>query len=444
MRKSLLAGFAAGAAALLAIPNWAAASVDEVFQQMGHTVIPGQPLVSFDISWVDQAVNDYFLADRSNKSIDIIPMIANPPVFQVIPTGVNAFAGPSSAAACASGSANDCAGPNGLITINNVTGSGQREIWVGDGPTVNAAACGSSTPCSTVKVFSIAGLTHTISTGGQFRADELCFDPVHHLVMIANDADSPPFVSFISTDTFKVVGKISFSHATNGIEQCQWNKFTQAFDLAIPAVDGTPGEDDAPGAVVTFTNNGGLVQIQQFSVPINACAGPQGLAILDNGDLLLGCNATSPGNGLQNTVIVEGANPSNVLHTFPGLGGNDEVWFDSASGHGFLAGGSHLPTEQLGILDIGPPEGINDQGTEPDQTIFVGFVGSTARRAHSVAAFHGVLPGSGLAQSLTIGILPVPAVGGTPAPASSTLCGDNAAAGCVSYFGSFTNDDDNI
>ena len=42
--------------------------------------------------------------------------------------------------------------------------------------------------------------THTINTGGMYRADELCVDPRDNLVMIANDAEVPyPFISIIST-----------------------------------------------------------------------------------------------------------------------------------------------------------------------------------------------------------------------------------------------------
>src|ERR1700688_5220293 len=34
--------------------------------------IPGAPLDSFDISYVDQKTNRYYLADRSNKAVDIV------------------------------------------------------------------------------------------------------------------------------------------------------------------------------------------------------------------------------------------------------------------------------------------------------------------------------------------------------------------------------------
>ena len=70
-------------------------------------------------------------------------------------------------------------------------------------------------------------ITHTISTGGTKRADELAFDGVHHLILIANDQDTPPFVSFISTTTYTVVQKINYDgngsnpQSTGGIEQCR-------------------------------------------------------------------------------------------------------------------------------------------------------------------------------------------------------------------------------
>jgi hypothetical protein len=55
-------GVATAVAALLAVPNLAPAA-DETFSLAGVARIPGNPLVSFDISWVDTTINEYFLAD---------------------------------------------------------------------------------------------------------------------------------------------------------------------------------------------------------------------------------------------------------------------------------------------------------------------------------------------------------------------------------------------
>src|ERR1700733_12358462 len=55
-------------AALLGLPSLAAA--DEIFVPTQTVSIPG--LASFDISFVDSSIHAYFLADRSNKTIDVI------------------------------------------------------------------------------------------------------------------------------------------------------------------------------------------------------------------------------------------------------------------------------------------------------------------------------------------------------------------------------------
>src|SRR6516165_11121723 len=93
----LVTGLAA--AALLAVPSLAVAQETdggELFISLGHVTVPGAPLVSFDISWVDPVLNVYLLGDRSNASVDVVPIQVNPPVFKVF----GGFAGNVAAAAC--------------------------------------------------------------------------------------------------------------------------------------------------------------------------------------------------------------------------------------------------------------------------------------------------------------------------------------------------------
>ena len=84
---------------------------------------------------------------------------------------------------------------NGVVGIPR-----QHEVWVG----LND---------STVQVVSTDTLTITdqVSTGGTGRADEAAYDPADQLLLIANDRDSPPFVSFLSTTTYSVVKKSSLT-----------------------------------------------------------------------------------------------------------------------------------------------------------------------------------------------------------------------------------------
>lgn len=448
-------GVAAAAAALMAMPmpNWASAvqsasAAEEGFVYYGRLANPG--LVSFDISWVDPNNRLYFLANRSMLSVDIVPIGPNPvglSIFglnRLIPPSPHGFAGASSNTACSSGTAADCAGPNGVITFTNPK-SATPELWVGDGPTASPVCIGSAT-CSTVKVFTVAGGTTpigVINTKGKLRADELCFGDTNpggigqHFVAIANDADLPfPFVSIINTDDYSVVTKIVFDgavaipgtsgpKATAGIEQCQWDGLTNRFIINIPEVNGIEG------AVVTIDPTSAVFPVTgSHDVPKGNCANPQGLAIGPDGfnQVLLGCNAVSPlpaGNGLQNSVIVDRAtvNADNngaavVLNTFVNEGGADEVWFNPGDGHYYLALGSHNP-ELLGVIDS---SNLFTDGVL-DANVFIGGGGTApTRRNHSVAA-------DAVTNMVAFPVSP------NGAGFTSTLCNTDAALGCIAVFG---------
>src|SRR5215469_9003033 len=188
----MLRSFAhAVALAVLAMPGVAAA--DEVFAAKTQITLPnGQIISTFDISYVDPVLELYFLGDRTNKAVDQVDTRTNQVVAQL---GQGTFVGFTGN--------NDTSGPNGVFTVHH------RQIWAGDGN-------------STVHVIDLKSqqTAQIISTGGAFRADEGCVDHRDHLVLIANDAehDNPanwPFVSFISTKTYQVLGKITMD-GTNG------------------------------------------------------------------------------------------------------------------------------------------------------------------------------------------------------------------------------------
>jgi hypothetical protein len=205
------------------------AVADEVFAPTAAISVGPNGISSFDISFVDGAIGIYVLADRTNQAVDVVDTGTNSLVKQL---GAGTFVGFTGN--------NDTSGPNGaLITANH------REVWAGDGP---------GTGTSTVKVFDLqtGALTHTINTNGERRADELCEDPRNHVIQIANDAEADvaghfPYVSFISTESYTVLGTIVMDGgtgkghgplATNGIEQCQWNPHNGKIYLNLPEVNG--------------------------------------------------------------------------------------------------------------------------------------------------------------------------------------------------------------
>jgi hypothetical protein len=400
-RQGALCAWLAAATLLLIGP---AALADEIFSAKTQVALPsGDQVTSFDISFVDPVMGLYLLADRTNKSVDVIDTTTNTVVAQLAATPAFAGATPS----------NNNAGPDGVITVNH------REAWAGDGP-------------SQIKVIDLASqkTTHVISTGGVNRADELCFDPRDQLVLIANDAESPfPFVSVVSTVNYSVLQRITMDGtggtpaATNGIEQCQWDRRNGKFYLNIPEVNG-PGNDTKDGAVMVFSpQQDGTLQIDNvLDVPLSNCAGPQGMAIGPDHQILLGCN--DPNKTAPSTVIIDDRVHKNdaavkVTATVANQDGADEVWFNDGDNSYFLGRSGGANPQQLGIIDAGDGEKIG-----PDQSVPIGLPNTAASphgTAHSVAA-------DPIRNQIYV---PIPSTAGL---AVCSQAGGSDAQGCVAVF----------
>lgn len=378
------------------------ASADEVFTARTAISLPGtQKVTAFDISFVDPVIGLYLLADRTNAVVDVIDTTTNTVLTQLAATP------PFAGVVIQNGKANnDVSGPDGVITVNH------REVWAGDGP-------------SQVKVIDLFSqkTTHVINTLGKNRADELCFDPRDQLVLVANDAESPfPFVSFISTANYSVLkritmdgtiasgGKVASPKATNGIEQCQWDRRTGKFYINIPEVNG-PGNDTQPGAVVTLSPD--TLEIEDvFSIPIGKCAGPQGMAIGPDHQILLGCN--DPNKTVPSTVIIDDHN-GHVIATIANEDGSDQVDFNEGDDQYFLARSGGANPQKLGIIDA--------EGRLADQDVTTGTAGA-AGTAHSVASdpvFNQVY-------------VPIPSTAGSTVCSGTGTPGVTDAQGCIAVF----------
>jgi hypothetical protein len=353
------------AAALLSLP--CLASADEVFKATAGVAIPTWPAavgnVSFDISFVDPVIHTYVLGDRTSKAVDVInthdlslrQLTATPP-----------FAG-------ATGN-NNTSGPDGVIIIHH------SEVWVGDAPAPPATNCTAalaaafSTVCSTVKVLDVntGATTHVIPTGGQNRADEECFDEADNLVMVANNADTPPFGSIISASTYKVVHQTQFTWSTNGAEQCSWSPRTGKFYITVPGIN-TP--DDGTGEVDVIEPTSGAV-LHRWPIDPTKCNTPQGTAVGPDHQIMVGCNNTALGP-VTSGIIIDDRDGA-IIATIPNESGPDEVWYNEGDGQYFLARSSAVGTVQfLGVVDARGPG-------DADQSIALGNKGKGS--AHSVAA----------------------------------------------------------
>ena len=307
LRRTLLAA--------LASTICAGAAHAQSYERIGTIAVPGQPLVQFDISWVDPTTETYFLSDRSNAGLDIFNAATGTFVARV-----PGFAGFTAA------KGTDVAGPDGVVVVGDTA-------WVGDGD-------------STVKVIdlNLNKIVDVVATHGKKRADELAYDPRDHLIAIANDADSPPFISLISTvrSNRHVVKKVSFPAATNGIEQTVWNPNSGFFYTSIPQV----GANKDNGAIAVIDPSSGTVLT---SFPVAKCQ-PAGLALGPNNTLFVGCGSASVVNKDPPQVLVLNAVNGDLVDRFTAFGGSDEVWFNPGDRNFYAAANGNPTGGVLGIV----------------------------------------------------------------------------------------------
>src|SRR6516225_5050287 len=222
---------AATGAALAAAPCTSpGAPTDTQTRCLTAVQIPGKPLRSFDISWVNPDRAEYYLADRSNAGIDIIDTKKN-----TFKQTIGGFVGVKLNGS--GGVNNNISGPDG------VTSHG-RWLYGGDGN-------------STLKVFDLnaptaSALKQSIPTGGTTRVDEMALTTDGRLLLAANNAEDPPFGTL-----FRANGDASVSNVTAllrvmvsnailpkgfglSIEQPAWDPKTKRFYVSIPVIANNP------------------------------------------------------------------------------------------------------------------------------------------------------------------------------------------------------------
>src|SRR5215470_13802454 len=134
--------------------------------------IPGNPLRSFDISFVNPDRGEYYLAERSNAAVVVI-------------------------------NTKDLDAPvrllGGFVGIkNNTNGSVNNNISGPDGVTAHGRWLYGGDGNSDVRVYDLDAPTATafkqkISSGGTTRVDEMTLNTEGTLLLAANNAEDPPF-----------------------------------------------------------------------------------------------------------------------------------------------------------------------------------------------------------------------------------------------------------
>jgi hypothetical protein len=312
--------------------------------------VPGNALRGFDISWLDASTQRYYLADRSNKAVDVVDARTRTFLKQI----PGNFAGVKFNATTGAAN-NDISGPNGVVSAG-------RWLFVTDG--------GSRVVSIDLTTDQIADSVTTSASAN--RADEIAYDADDGVLLAVNNADSPPFATLISVNKgnghLTVGARITFDmahagfDATNGAEQPVWDKDMGKFFLSIPEVNCTSGAECGGAGI-----NGGVARISPHSTggveqlfPVKYCQ-PAGLTLGPKQNLLLGCSvvfdtagsawsASDPNTAAPLSLIMD-AKTGNIVQMVKGVSGSDEVWFNAGDGRYYLAARNQPGGPVLGVID---------------------------------------------------------------------------------------------
>jgi hypothetical protein len=328
--------------------------------------IPGNPLRSFDISFVSLERGEYYLADRSNKGIDIIDTASNTfirrlPGFvgvAIVPGSIT----PSNPFGTVN---NNLSGPDGVVSHG-------RWLYAGDGN-------------STLKVFDLsaptpAALKQTIPTGGSTRVDEMAVTTDGRLLLAANNAEDPPFVTLFMANGddpvshTAIIKRITVSSAIIppghglSIEQPAWDPKTQRFYTSIPTIADNPTGCSIDPPV---TCSGGMMVLDPLHLPAGGVVGafdpatntgvvklhecgPNGATVGLHDNLLLGC--TPQNRPADDTTLVINAKTKNFAN-IGNLTGSDEVYFNAGDGR-YYTGSSRACGASAGCPNGGAVLGV--------------------------------------------------------------------------------------
>ena len=297
-------------------------------EAIGVIGLPGQPLKSSDIAWVDPGTERLYLADRSNAGLDIIDaendtFVGRVPGF----AGVNPVTGN---------------GPDGVL----VTPS--RKAWVGDGnATVQVADVDPSSPTYLTIIKSV-GVSIPACGSNCNRADEVGYDPRHHKIMAAidqpnsaSDVNTPiePYAALIDAVTYGVqIVTIPNITAGGGLEQPLWDGELGRFFLTVPNVnDPVTAKPLGTGEIAVINPITGVVE-KAYSV--GDCS-PSGEVLAPYQRLVVEC-------GNVNSLIYLNALTGEIIApATPNVPG-DELWFNPGDD---LVYAANNDTNVLNVVD---------------------------------------------------------------------------------------------
>jgi hypothetical protein len=303
-------------------------------KMMGVIALPGNPLVSSDIAWMDEGTKRFYLSDRSNFGIDIIDAETNLFVGRV--TG---FAGANNGATPPPNGQ----GPNGVLVTPN------KKVWAGDGD--STVRVGDVDPASPSYLKVIQSINTAIPECGAHcdRADEMGYDPADRVILVANNqplSATPttpptrgnPYATFISADSYQVLGHVAFEGAT-GLEQPLWVPELHRFFITVPGYRNNGGSNGGFAEIAVLDPK--TMKVEKSLKPPNCHASGETLGA--SGHLLVTCGGP----------MVMSVGDGKVISTITQIGGGDEDWYNPGDGRFYFTANDKAtpPVDSLGVVD---------------------------------------------------------------------------------------------
>ena len=305
----------------------------------GNTV--GGTFKTYDIGFFDASTQNYYLADRSNASVDVFSAKTDTFV-----TRINGYAGQVAD--------NGHSGPDGVLVVN---ANGLHQLYAGDGnSTINGYTIGGTNAAPTFAVLPGSPISSTI--GGAVasgRIDEMAYSPVANTILAANNAAVPtPFSSIFNVSATPTLasqtvfdGAGTTPNAAGGIEQPAWNATTGTFWVSIVQIGNSSAD---PGGIseVNATTGAVIRTISFASLGIASC-GPTGLMAGPAGKMAVVC-----GNGGTQTLIIDPtkSGAAQLVASISQTSGGDEGWYDPTTNLYFLADRNNNPNGSAPVLGI--------------------------------------------------------------------------------------------
>jgi len=345
---------------------------DAPVQILCAITVPGNPLANVAKAWFSHEQHAVYIADQSNKGVDVIDLKSYAYAGRV--PGFVGVATAGGGTATTNGQ-----GPNSMALAEG------HHMWVSDGNSqVQLVDLQSLAIVATVSTAIAACDGGTETTHYCGRDNEMTYDPKDHIIIVVNPnpldrtthLPIPAYVTFIDAHApYPVLGTIAFPEARGTPEAPVWNHATQRFLLPVPTCNSvaTCGAGGATEDIAVIDPQTLSIETR-FKIPNCATLMP-GVTPVPVGMM----NDMSIDEKHQTVImpvcgrgeVVFDAGTGAVVNVVTEIAGSDETWFNEGDGNFYVAANdpNNGNARSLGVVD-----------------------GRTGKWQQNVAAVGGVIP----------------------------------------------------